>query len=80
MPKRQKWPHVKVCPQCGGEIFRVAKTWWGREKYMQTAPNKYRRETVDEKQEEYLLIECDSCGEKLRDVDNLYRQSPGGGK
>ena len=79
MPKLQKWPHVKVCPQCGNDIFRVAKTWWGRERYLQTAPNRHEREEVDEKREEYLLIECDKCGEE-HDVDDLYRQPPDGGE
>lgn len=80
MPKQQKWPHIKVCPKCGHDIFRAAKIWRGREKFMQTAPHEYRRETVGEKREEYLLIECDACGEEQRDLDALYRQSPDGEK
>ena len=76
MSQQQKWPHIKVCPKCGHDTFRVAKSWWGREKYLQTAPNEYRRETVDEKQEEYLLIECDKCGEEWHDVNEIYRLPP----
>ena len=75
MPKKPINTHIKTCPQCGHDVFRVAKTWWGRERYVQTECNGYRKETVDEKQEEYIIIECDACHGTISDVDDLYMQS-----
>ena len=74
MNKQRK--HIKTCPQCGHDIFRVAKTWWGRERYSQSGRNRYRKEIIDEKQEEYIVIECDACHSAIGDADDLCMQSP----
>ena len=56
------FPHSKTCPQCGGDRFRVAKTWQGIESFEQYALNGFRVRKVDADEEIYHEIQCDNCG------------------
>ena len=69
-------PHIKTCPQCGGDRFRVAKTWQGIESFEQHAPNGFRVRKVDADEEIYHEIQCDNCGREVADVDDLFLQPP----
>ena len=68
------WPHIKTCPHCGHDEFFVAKTWSGTERFSQTEKNQYRKESVHQQDEGYILVKCDNCDKEIGDVDDLWIQ------